>query len=108
MFQLKMYMAVSGRPPGRGLQEPEGSSPPPARPPPVQEVSVVWALPHIFLNKRSSPSSMLPSHATFKGWDTDWDCAKQPFWDWKPKGGTGPCPYSPPCPPTSLHPSQCG
>lgn len=33
---------------------------------------------------------MLPSRASFEGWNTDqWDGAKQPFWDWRPKGGPG-------------------
>lgn len=55
MFQLKMYMAISGRAPERGLPAHRRQPPTPIQPLPVQEVSAVHVLPHISLNKRRTP-----------------------------------------------------
>lgn len=76
MFQLKMYMAIRGRAPERGSGHIGGSSPPHPGPRLSKEVSVP-VLPRIFdREERSasappSPAPVLPSYATFEGWDTD-------------------------------------
>lgn len=79
MFQLKMYMAISGRAPKRGLPAHRRQPPTAAQPLPVQRVRVVHALPHISLKRRTflgcHPMPPLRAGTQISGWYG----AKQPF-----------------------------
>lgn len=95
MFQLKMYMAISGRAPERGLPAHRRQLPAPTPAPPVQ--SVLFMLCLLSLNEKSPrPHPLLPSHATSEGWNTDqWDSMVQS----SSSGTRGPWPL-----PTTLFP----
>lgn len=72
MFQLKMYMASSGRAPKRGSRCIEGSLHPHPAPACPGSQSCSCFTSYIFEQEEDSPG--LPSHATFEGWNTDqWD-----------------------------------
>lgn len=63
MFQLKMYMAVSGRAPERGLQAHRRQLPTPTAAPACPG-SQWWALPPVLEQEKGPP--VLSSHATLR------------------------------------------
>lgn len=110
MFQLKMYMAISGRAPERGLPAHRRQLPTPTPAPPVQSVSAVHALPPIFEREEPPPPPLAASSCHLRGLEhrsVGQYGTKQPFWDQRPLAPSHhPVPL-PPCTLPSVGGSRC-